>query len=210
MDRATRRSRVLKNLGFTDQDVSTTDLDAELDRIFRFEIPNRVGGGAYRREVTFDLVASQDTYDLDTIGAAVTPTPLHIHGVRNQMVVLNGEPIYYTTDPFQFFLIHDPDATNENEPSELLVDGRQLIFRPTPDAIYSCTLRVSAARDPLEIITDELEAETVVRGATFYLAAQRGMDEIGGVFLDLYNASMAQMATKYRGNAASQHIRRDF
>lgn len=212
MSTATQRSRILGKLGLRSADVGTTELDEHRNRIYSFEIPNECAGGAFKTILEFALTPSTSAYTLDAIGEAQNPK-LIVSSVRSKMVLVNDWPIYYNSDPDHFWLLHEHGATNEQEPSEVLLDGRRLVFRPTPALADSVKLFVNAYRGaPPDPIEDEIEAMALVEGAAYYIAMDKGMNDVAAAMSALYFGDpatgkpgrLSKLKAKFIGNVSSE------
>jgi hypothetical protein len=204
---------VLTKLGLPGaSDPDTTTLDTELQRAYQRVIPNRVSGAAVRGPVFLRLVQGQDTYDLQSVSlyasaaAAIAGTPAlptdSVRAVRRPIFVGNRKQYYYT-NPERFWDEFDiTDVAQSDPPSAVLVQGRQIVFRPLPGPVSATTpvaIECLQYRSPMTAdgITDDDEAMAVVFGAVFALAAQIGLDEIATKHGELFESAIAQMVLKY-------------
>lgn len=193
------RAGVLSKLGLGEGDLSETELDQELNRVWRFGIPNRVDAAAVRGLVSLQTVAGDDSYDLD------------VEFPSAPLLAVEG-PAYYGssqldlyTDPVLFWEDFDPASTEQAAPQGLLVQGRTLTVRPIPAAIYTVKIQAARYRDALTSsgVADELEASVVVEGAAARLAHQLGQEDVGARYDQLFERDLSELSPRYRANTAS-------
>ncbi len=199
MDLATLRATVTEKLGLETADLPEARLDRELNRVWRFGIPNRIDSAAIRGFVSVPTVASVADYDLDTVLAA---TPLL--AVEGPVFYLSQELDLYS-DPQLFWQDFDLASVAEGPPQGVLVQGRRITVQPTPDAAYTVRIYSARYRDALTSagIADEQEATAVVDGAASRIAHELGQEDVGTRFENLFEADLAAVASRYRSNTSA-------
>lgn len=210
MNLATMRSEFSKRVAGLDSALTSTDVDAYLNRAFRYTIPDKVHGMLSDGTWTFDTVASTVEYEL----------PANVHTPRKPVYV-DGEPIETYTRREQFWWDYDADTTDTAEPRAALIYGggdqtyaRHLIrFYPIPDAAYTITGggRLYPAED-MTAATDlnPTHALAIVASAAQEFALDLSVDEIaqreGVRFLD----KLSDLRTRSNGPARERRRRRTY
>ena len=158
--------------------LSATDADEALNTVYRFSLPNLIGGAILEGHIDIVTVAGTQDYDFDTAGAAMSPavTPKNIY--RPVINTASGRPLRYTDQPIEFWHWHDYDSTDQYEPVSVLVRGRNVTFRPIPDDAYTYRAYGQVYRAALGAsgISDEEEALLVCAMAALDLAEAFGQD----------------------------------
>lgn len=200
MDLATMRERVLTKLGLRDStDIDQADLDVELNRVWRYAIPNRVEMAGVRQMLAFSTQVGVDAYDIDGAGVFAKP----IRALEEPFVRTGDVELDLYSVPLLFWRDFSLTGTQTGAPTALLLVGRMMTLRPTPDAVYSIYASAIRYRDELVSagISDGDEADTVVNGAVAHLAEENGFDEIATRYGALYETSIANLSRKYAANA---------
>ena len=199
MDLSEMRERLTRKLGLSESDFETVLLDAELNRVWRFAIPNRIDAAAIRGFVSLATVAGTDTYDIDV---AFSATPI---------LALEGPAFYGTdeltvySDPALFWSDWNPGDTTQGTPNSLLWQARRITLRPIPAAIYTVRVHAARYRDALTAsgVADEQEAQAVVDGAVARMAHEIGEDDVAARYEALFERDVAELTPRYRANAAA-------
>lgn len=203
MNLATMESLVLRRLGLGSSDLAASELDRELNRIYRWEIPNLVGEASAKGQVSFVLSIGVDTYDLD----AKTNGTLRAVGRPVLISTLTSPhyPIDVYDDADLFWRDFDLLDTAQRRPYAALVQGRTMTLRPVPDAAYVVTMAALLYRGALTSagISDESEAYVCVDGAAARLASDLGMDEIAAKYMALFREGLGTLAAKYYGHRSA-------
>jgi hypothetical protein len=172
------------------------------DRVYAEELPVRIGDGMSKRTLTFDTVVGTADYDLT---AKATANGFILWTVREELVLLDNLPIFYSTDPEQFWLIHQHGASQQQKPTACLLDAFTLTLFPTPSDIWAVKLWVSGSRvSPFVNVASQLEADAIAKAVTFYYGSSLGMDEAAAAALEVYNAMMRPLHRMYGGHVQSQ------
>lgn len=199
---------VRRRLGLGDSDLPASDIDRELNRIHRFELPTRCADTSAEGRVSYVTLIGQDTYNIDTLSDS-NPTYPKVRAVSRPIFVSTLYPpayeLDYYTDPVSFWQEYDFIDTTQGRPSGVLVYGRDLIVRPYPDGIYALTVHALFYRASLTSagITDDAEAYVIVDGAAMNLALDLGMDEVATRYASRFRDGIAYLAMKYSAHRRS-------
>lgn len=196
MNLAEMRTSLASRVGLGDGDFSEADLDRALGRIWRYAIPNRLGGAAVRGLRTITTTSGQDTYDMDAV------FPGEIRAIQQPILVADRRLCLYS-DPELFWSAYAAQGASQGTPDGVLVDGRRLVLRPVPDSAMSVYVQCLSYRAALTAdgVADEVEADAVVCGAAAALASELGMEEIEARMSARYEAGLAELLHKYGANA---------
>lgn len=97
-------------------------------------------------------------YEFDTVDGTGTQTlPSTVIAVEDP-VFLDGDEINFWTDDKLFYALYPFSFTDEQEPSDILLDGRTLYIRPIPDGIY--TIKIRAYLQPGVELSDDADVPT--------------------------------------------------
>lgn len=175
---STIRSAVQSNLGLVSGAVSDADFARHINQVYRYDIPNVVGGGSARSEW---LIATTSVDD----GSYQFPDNMTaMHGASFAV----NDPLALWTDYAVFYNEWDRETTARAKPTDGLIWGRQLILRPLPDDTYNIRAEITAYREALsdnsdnDEILDPVEGQAIEYGATVYVALQIGRFETMQIF----------------------------
>ena len=112
-------------------------------KVYGEELPSRIGDAMSQRTLEFNTVAGTADYDLK---AQADTQGFLLWGVREPLVLLNNDPIWYVTDPEQFWLVHQHGSTSQQQPTSALLDAFTLTLFPIPSEVWPVKLWVSGGR----------------------------------------------------------------
>ena len=186
-----------------------TDTDEALNWNYQFALPNLIGGAILEGHIDVVTVAGTQDYDIDVAGLAMTPAVVSKNVYRPVINVVSGRTLRYTDQPIQFWAWHDLNATDQHEPSSVLVRGRNVHFRPIPDAVYTYRIYGQVYRGPLTPtgIGDNEEALLICAMAALDMGEALGRDQTVARAEKSYNRHYDLVYAKYNarsGAAASQ------
>jgi hypothetical protein len=141
--------------------ISDADILVKLNQYYRFEMPIDVGMQLPELDgwLTFTIGTGEDEdkYQLYySAGLTVTfilSSVLTAYGVASvgPPVYVDDEPIEFWTDVTRFYDKYPFDYDETGQPTDVLLYGRELIFRPFPDDTYS--VRIKRHAIPAELVS---------------------------------------------------------
>jgi hypothetical protein len=179
------------------------DIDLFLQRVYRFEIPDKVGEASAEGQITFTPVIGTDAYTFSTISEVPEGDPvLLIRGITGPLHLMNTSPseLDLYSNPKEFYNLY-PTVTNA-DPLAALVYGRTLRLRPVPTATTQIRVHGLFYRDEFPEAGIELEPEAwcAVHGAVHLYASETGSDDIETRFDAKFKMDLAEVASAYAGN----------
>jgi len=207
MDLLTMENRCEEILGLAGQ-IGATRLDEEMNWVYQYEIPTRLGSTTHSGFVDFATVASQQDYDIDTLAAADGSKILKslVEPITEKDM---PRTLRFTDQPRIFWDWHDiGDTTQERSPYSALLLGRTLTLRPIPDGVYNMRFYANLYRAALtsDGVSNTIEAMATVAGAAVNLAISLGRDKsleravamhekaIGMLFVKSYSGSSSPLS----------------
>lgn len=193
------------------QTISDVDVDAELNRAWRYTLPDEVNGTTRQGMISFDTVAGKQNYDLDLaadVGGANAGVIRDV-GIGIRFSDRTTKLDYYTDfslfwDRYQF------TDTAQGRPSAILVRERVLTFRQIPDGAYTVLVPGSVYNPVLDAngIANETFAMAVVRLAVRDYAGEQKWTDTLETFDALASASLDLLRGIGYSRPASQRRRR--
>jgi hypothetical protein len=119
------------------QQVADAVLNAKINHFWRNEFPSLVVGTDFLFAHTYTMVASVGTIDIELDHTALEE-PFYVDDPAGG----DEERVWVTFDRLLFYHNYHPTDTTEGRPIAVLVDARQLVVRPIPDAAYLLELMV--------------------------------------------------------------------
>jgi len=182
--------RVLVNLGESSN--TDTDFRAEvlehLKELTRTDLPNRAGGPYLQGYADVSLSASTSEYDVPATLRSFDGPFLW----NDDRVWSDQRQIYYDPEAFWNDFIK---MTDEAEPTAVLIHGRKLTFKKTPDASYTARMYGTVWADVsayTEYTTAEVNYEAcLVAGATLLVAAAKEREEVIAVWSPIWLQRLA-------------------
>jgi len=204
MNLATLRTRTEQVLGLVGA-IDAPDVDEQLNLVWQYEIPSRIGGAAsdgYVDFVTTNTVGDYDIHILNGLGAG----PKILKGFYEPVIDLDiDRKLRYTDQPKIFWNWFDVSSITGRRPDSALLLGDTLTLRPIPDSNYNLRFYASKYRDALSIngILDTQESMLVVAGAARNLAVLLGRDSGLARAVGIWETYYALVYAKYRSRSSS-------
>jgi hypothetical protein len=202
------------NLGDAAGDVlDGTRLLAAANYVWQFDLVDLVPGTFREGEVRFALVPGQETYDLESAADVGAANAGMVRATQSDLWILGDTiPLCRYTRTEDFWSEWDREDTAQGRPTEVLVRGSSLTFRPIPDQAYTAVVPCQLYREELEAdgIANSLTAEAVIRGATAKVARDLGYDDIAQRYDAAFPAVVARMRARSLARPTSYRLRADF
>ena len=114
---------------------SDADIDTLMDRAYQFTLPTRIPGEMYEGGWRAQTAASTDTVAYNT---EVMHLDSDYAAIGNATLTIDEQPLRVWTDESLFFLrwTREDITADRAKPTDVLIRGREVIFRPWPDKIY--------------------------------------------------------------------------
>lgn len=185
------QTRILAILGQSSgqEHVTNPELLADINRVHRFDIPERVGGGRFRQQLSVTVPASTAArQDINTSGLTISPSSVLFGAIVGDWArtLPSGQSasadLRVYTDPISFWDAYDPAITTEvTTPEAILIEETSFILRPIPSVaqtLYFEALVYRAALTQVGSITLDFEELAIVYGAAGYAAVRIGDEDV--------------------------------
>jgi hypothetical protein len=189
--------------------VTSDQLLADINRVYRFDIPEEVRGGRFRQQLSVTVPAATSArVDVNTSGLTIAPANVQFGAILGDWArtLAAGQtvsvPLTVYTDPSRFFSVYDPAVTSQvTVPDAILIEETSFTLRPVPSVnqtVYFDALVYRAALGSSDSITLDFEELAIVYGACGYAAIRLGDDDVLSRMREFGNEQM----DKLRGNSA--------
>lgn len=184
------RERVHRGLGDRAKALPVSDIDAALNAVWQFQMPEIVQSLFREAIFTLTLRDSVDTYIIESESELAL-----VRSLGSDFFYEDGTVIRYYDNPKIFYSTYAPDDVSESSKvTGVLYYGKGLTFRPVPVVPPSHIIKIpgtsyqSALTD--QGVSNSNLAFAVVRGAVRDMAADFGYDDIMTRFSGLFDASI--------------------
>jgi hypothetical protein len=195
-------------------DLNSAAIIREANRVFQFEIPNRVGGWAQQgvADVTVgdgdELLDSTFTNLADPGGLAMRFKTVTVP------LLIDSDPIYFTTYPSRFWSRYRKNDTAKSRPWGALYYGGSLRLRPIPDQDYTLTIHGIEYRQDsvgdIEALPDPIEEDWIVWGAAMRLALVDGRIDVVELAKAALPYAIDEVSARNLSTAGKRRARRTF
>lgn len=120
--------------------MSNETLDQYINQAYQNELPRLLGHSQFNTWLTFDTVAGTAMYVIDDIADG---DGADIVAIDDGYVTVDGYEVFVLYDRWTFFSIWPEwDYDEDGQPEYVLIEGRNIWLKPTPDDAYEVKIPV--------------------------------------------------------------------
>lgn len=201
MDLAAMRLRFREGCADRAMSLSDPEVDLELNRAWRYTLPDTVNGTSRDGSISFALQAGKQDYNLDVAADVGTGNAGLVReikiGIRFNDMTTKLD--YY--DDFDFFydrFVHNDAA--QGRPGAVLVWKRTLTFRPVPD-VSAYTVVVPASLYNVALTADGISNDTLAIAAVRFAVRDYAAEQKWTDTLETFDALVDDSVEKLSGRA---------
>lgn len=151
--------------------------------------------------IEVDCKPLRSWYDFSTVASTGTQVlPSSVISVDGP-VFLDGDEINLWSDDRLFYTMYPFSYTDENQPADILIDGRTLYIRPIPDDAYDIKIRAyvqpgTPFSTDASVPTDDQWGPFIAYGAAIEIFQADGDTDQAGELIGLYNFHKRNISEK--------------
>lgn len=205
------RNRVHRGLGDRAKALPVPDIEAALNAVWQFQLPEIIPGLFREAVFTLTLRDGVDNYIIEDESELAL-----VRSLGSDFFYDDGTFLKYYDNPRIFYATYAPDDVSEStKVTGVLYYGKGITFRPVPVVPPVHTIKIPGTSYQ-NVLTDQGVSNTnlayiVVRGAVRDLAADLGYDDIMTRFSGLFDSSIRRaMGASHARPPGARQRRADF
>jgi len=211
---ATLQSRIaaLHGAAVGDEHFADSDLLADINQAYRFDIPDLLREGQFRSQVAFAVAGGAAArQDLNLAGSPLYGAILGTEVRYKLDTESRSTELKVYSSKSDFRADYDPALTTQSRPTAVLIEGTVFTLRPIPNAdgtVYLDALKYRDALTQAGSITLDYEALAIIYIAAGYAATRIGDDDTAARLNQLAGPIVEKLrSTQWRSASVPIHAR---